>query len=53
VLQLNAGGSIGLQYVDWMSNLRFAASLAREQAGEPLRVTPISVYMSGIPRSGA
>jgi hypothetical protein len=43
VLQLNADGSIGLQYVDWMSNLRFAAALARGQAGEPLRVTPVSV----------
>jgi Calcineurin-like phosphoesterase len=43
VLQLNADGSIGLQYVDWMSNLRFAASLARGQAGEPLRITPVSI----------
>jgi len=43
VMQLNADGSIGLQYVDWMSNLRFAATLAREQGGEPLRVTPVDV----------
>ncbi len=42
VLQLNADGSIGLQYVDWMSNLRFAAELSHGQAGEPLRVTPVS-----------
>ena len=40
--RLNADGSIGLRYIDWMSNLRFAASLARGQAGEPLRVTPVS-----------
>jgi hypothetical protein len=43
VLQLNADGSIGLQYVDWMSNLRFTAALSRGQAGQPLRVTPVSV----------
>jgi hypothetical protein len=43
VLQLNSDGTIGLQYVDWMSNLRFAASLARSQPGEPLRVTPVTV----------
>jgi hypothetical protein len=43
VLQLNADGSIGLQYVDWMSNLRFSASLARGQAGKPLSVTPVSI----------
>jgi hypothetical protein len=43
VLQLNADGSIGLRYVDWMSNLRFAAALAREGAGEPLRVTPVDI----------
>ncbi|MCI0659880.1 MAG: hypothetical protein L0220_02285 [Acidobacteria bacterium] len=43
VLQLNADGSIGMQYVDWMSNLRFAASLARGQAGEPPRVMPVSI----------
>jgi len=43
VLQLNADGSIGLRYIDWMSNPRFAASLARGQSGEPLSVTPVSV----------
>lgn len=43
VLQLNADGSIGLKYIDWMSNLRFAATLTRGQAGEPLHVTPVSV----------
>ncbi len=43
VLQLNADGSIGLRYIDWMSNLRFAAALARGQTGEPLRVTPVSI----------
>jgi hypothetical protein len=42
VLRLNADGSIGLRYIDWISNPRFAASLARGQTGEPLRVTPIS-----------
>ncbi|MGE0131348.1 MAG: metallophosphoesterase [Blastocatellales bacterium] len=41
VLRLNADGSMELQYWDWMKNQRFAASLARGQAGEPLRVTPI------------
>jgi hypothetical protein len=40
VLQLNADGSLGLQYLDWMSNLRFAATLTRGQAGAPLRVIP-------------
>lgn len=40
VLQLNADGSIGLQYVDWMSNLRFAAMLTRDAAGQPLKVVP-------------
>ncbi len=43
VLRLNADGTIGLQYIDWMSNLRFEASLARGQAGEPLRVTPVNI----------
>jgi hypothetical protein len=43
VLQLNADGSIGLRYVDWMSNLRFAAALSRDGAGEPLRVTPADI----------
>ena len=43
VMQLNADGSIGLKYVDWMSNLRFAASLSRGQAGEPLHVTPVAI----------
>ena len=43
VLQLNADGSIGLRYIDWMSNLRFAAALARGRDGEPLSVTPVSV----------
>ena len=43
VLQLNDDGSIGLQYVDWMSNLRFAAALSRGQASEPLRVTPVNI----------
>jgi hypothetical protein len=43
VLQLNADGSIGLKYVDWMSNLRFAAALSRARAGDPLRVTPVTI----------
>ncbi|HKQ72568.1 MAG TPA: metallophosphoesterase, partial [Blastocatellia bacterium] len=43
VLQLNADGSIGLCYIDWMSNLRFAASLTRGKAGAPLRVMPADV----------
>jgi len=43
VLQLNADGSIGLKYIDWMSNLRFAASLTRDHADQPLRVTPVPI----------
>ncbi len=41
VMQLKADGSIGLQYIDWMSNLRFQANLSRDQDGKPLKVTPV------------
>jgi len=41
VLQLKADGSIGLQYIDWMSNKRFEAELSRIENGKPLKVTPI------------
>lgn len=40
VLQLKADGSLELQYVDWMSNVRFAATLTRAAAGQPLQVIP-------------
>lgn len=43
VLQLNADGSLRLQYVDWMSNTRFTADLSRGPAGGPLKVTPVGV----------
>ncbi|MEP7336664.1 MAG: metallophosphoesterase [Acidobacteriota bacterium] len=43
VLQLNADGSLGLKYVDWMSNLRFEAALTRGPAGQPLRITPVGI----------
>jgi hypothetical protein len=42
VLQLNADGSLGLKYWDWMSNPRFAARLTRTAAGAPLQVTPVN-----------
>jgi len=41
VLRLKADGSMELEYWDWMRNRRFAAALARGQAGEPLLVTPV------------
>lgn len=41
VMSLNADGSIGLRYIDWMSKQRFAANLTRAAAGQPLTVTPI------------
>jgi hypothetical protein len=40
-LQLNADGSLGLQYIDWMSSRRFAAKLSREKGDNLLRVTPL------------
>ncbi|MCI0387279.1 MAG: hypothetical protein MOB07_00695 [Acidobacteria bacterium] len=43
VMQLNADGSIGLRYIDWMSKPRFAATLTRGQSGEPLHVTPVAI----------
>ncbi len=39
VLQLNADGSMGLEYWDWMSRKRFTATLTRGAAGAPLTVT--------------
>ncbi len=39
VMKLNADGSLQLQYIDWMSNVRFTADLARGQAGDPLKIT--------------
>ncbi|MGH9799749.1 MAG: metallophosphoesterase family protein, partial [Blastocatellia bacterium] len=42
-MQLNADGSLRLQYIDWMSNVRFTADLSRGQAGEPLKVTPVVI----------
>ncbi|NOT58965.1 MAG: metallophosphoesterase [Acidobacteria bacterium] len=42
VLQLNADGSLGLKYWDWMSHPRFAAKLTRATAGAPLQVTPVN-----------
>lgn len=39
-MQLNADGSLQLQYIDWMSNVRFTADLSRGQASEPLKITP-------------
>ncbi len=42
VLQLKADGSIGLRYIDWMSNQRFAADLSRVQAGKPLTLTTVT-----------
>jgi hypothetical protein len=41
VLQLKADGSLGLQYMDWMSNRRFAATLSRESGDNLLQVTPL------------
>ncbi len=41
VMALNADGSLRLQYIDWMSNVRFTADLSREEIGKPLKVTPV------------
>lgn len=43
VMSLNADGSIGLKYIDWMSNPRFAANLKRAAAGQPLTVTQLDL----------
>mgnify|MGYP000470498492 CR=1 FL=1 len=42
-MSLNADGSLRLQYIDWMSNVRFTADLSREQADKPLKIIPVVV----------